>query len=141
MDRSALTPGQKQRGFRRGAYVILRALGTLQGKRETKVDHTIFSNSTAAAAIERVLADRTGPGQASARGVIELARLLIEREGAPSPYTNPTCLSGSCICNLIFLRRHSGPHYSEVQSLFTVSICAMHPGDEDGLSANSLGVA
>ena len=40
--------------------------------------YTIFSDSTAV--IERVLTGRAGPGQALARAVIELERLLVERE-------------------------------------------------------------
>ena len=46
------------------------------GRQETGKDYTIFDST---AAIERVMINRTGPGQALARAIIELERALTER--------------------------------------------------------------
>lgn len=64
-------------------FSILQAMKVLWEKWESRAEYTIFSDSTAA--IEWVLTDRTGPGQALTRAVTELERLLIDRGCTAGP--------------------------------------------------------
>ena len=58
-------------------FAIHRGMKVFLKRQETEAAYTIFSDSTGA--IEQVCADRAGPGQASARAVIELEGLLVEK--------------------------------------------------------------
>ena len=55
-------------------FTIHRTMGILERRRETGLNYTIFSDSMTA--IERVMTDRCGPGQALAKAIIEPEELL-----------------------------------------------------------------
>lgn len=59
------------------AYAIYQALCHFEDRNESSVGYTIFSDS--AAAISRTQTDRTGPGQAFARAMIEASERLRTR--------------------------------------------------------------
>lgn len=70
--------GKNEGVFDAEPYAILRASSILGQRQETRVEYTIFSDSTAA--IERVCIDQPGPGQALVRAIIGLERLITERK-------------------------------------------------------------
>ena len=65
LDRTAPSHGENKEVFDAEQFAIHRAMGIFLGRRETGLNYTIFSDSTAA--IERAMAGRYGPGRPSQR--------------------------------------------------------------------------